>query len=109
MSERPIDTGDESQVKARKRKLTFAQREREKALLTVMGTKEGRSVLWGLWSDAGVNRVSFVPGDPHATSFNEGARNLGNKLLAEVLDLCPDLYLATQKEANAKKEEDKND
>ena len=101
-----FNAGDEVQVKGRKQK---AKREEDRwvnDLRSVMGTEQGRRVFWTLFDRAGITRMSFNPGNPHWTDFNEGARNLGNQFFAEVMAACPDLYLAAMKEANQKKEEE---
>lgn len=42
----------------------------------VFGSPEGKRVLWDLMKKSGFLDKSYVANDPHATSFNEGARNL---------------------------------
>jgi hypothetical protein len=41
-------------------------------------------------------------------AFNEGTRNYGNKLLAAINALCPELYTAMQKEALNGRDSDGN-
>lgn len=105
----PYDAGDEGQVKTRKRKVKTLEMDRANDLLWVMGTPQGRRVMWDLWCKAGIGRMSFNPSNPHWTDFNEGARNLGQMLLDEVTTLCPELYLKAMAEANEKKKEDEAD
>ncbi len=63
----------------------------------LMSTKWGRRIVWRLLEQSGVFRLSF---DTNAISmaFNEGNRNLGNQLLAEITSLCPERYLEMLKE-----------
>jgi hypothetical protein len=68
-------------------------------LKTVLSTRAGRRYLWRLLGQAGVFRLSFVAGAPDATAFNEGARNLGRSVMAEIMDEAPNSFLAMQKEA----------
>lgn len=45
------------------------------------GTPYGRRVLWHMMKMNGFLEKSYVPGDPHGTSFNDGARNVINTIL----------------------------
>lgn len=40
----------------------------------VFSSAEGKRVLWDLMKHSGLMSTSFVPNDPHATSYNEGTR-----------------------------------
>lgn len=48
---------------------------------TVFNTPDGERVLHHLMKTANVTKPSFVPGDPHQTAFNEGARHLALSIL----------------------------
>lgn len=65
----------------------------------VLETKPGRRYLWRKLSEAGCFRQSFVPGEPDATTFNEGRRSLGLGILAEIHELDPSFYLQMMQEA----------
>lgn len=76
------------------------RREREiEDLKAVMGTKEGRRFIWRLLGQAGIFRPSFVAGSPDTTAFNDGARNQGLNLMAEVMSEAPKQFLTMQQEA----------
>lgn len=63
----------------------------------LMSSKRGRRILWRLLEMSGPFRMSF---DTNAMrmAFNEGNRNLGNRLFNEVMTLCPELYPVMAKE-----------
>lgn len=61
-------------------------------LQTLMGEAWGRRIVYRMLDTAGVYTMSYVEGDPHHTSFNEGRRNMGNWLLSQLLALAPDEY-----------------
>lgn len=89
-----------SQDRARKEEETRQRiaAELDAADLTwLMASKKGRRFMWRLLDAAGVTRLSY---DRNALemAFNEGNRNFGNKVLAWILDECPDQYLAMLKE-----------
>ena len=62
----------------------------------VMSDKRGRRVVWRLLEIAGIYRLSYTGDD--RTAFNEGQRNVGLKLLAEVNQHCPAEYMEMLKE-----------
>ena len=63
----------------------------------LMGSKQGRRVMWGLLSECGVFRSSMT-GNSY-TFFNEGARNVGLTQLANIHRVCPERYAAMVKES----------
>lgn len=64
----------------------------------VMGSEQGRRVVWGLLEKGQVFGACFNV-DPHITAFNEGQRNLALVLLQRVMAHCPDQYLTMAAEA----------
>jgi hypothetical protein len=52
-------------------------------LLQFLKTESGRRVLFQIiYVDAGIRGLSFAGEQTHATAFNEGQRNVGQRLLA---------------------------
>ncbi|EPS1421399.1 TPA: hypothetical protein I4G93_26480 [Enterobacter hormaechei subsp. xiangfangensis] len=64
----------------------------------VMGSEQGRRVIWSLLEKGKVFAPCFV-GDSHLTAFNEGQRNLALVLFQRVMAHCPDQYLKMAAEA----------
>ena len=58
----------------------------------VMSSPRGRRFVWWLLSVAGVYRLSFN-NSGSVTAFNEGQRNVGLRLQAEITDSCHTDYL----------------
>ena len=82
---------------AAEREAKGKREENERALeladvLFVMNDPAGRRFMHRQLSHAGVFRVTYVPGDPHQTSFNEGTRSAGLKLLADVMEVASEQY-----------------
>lgn len=95
--EEPLDLGDEAQAKtSRKREKLRNEQDREDVRV-VMSTPGGRRFLARLLERSGINRSSFT-GNAN-TYFNEGQRNLGLFLQAELVDTSPDLYLTMLSES----------
>lgn len=64
----------------------------------VMGSEQGRRVIWSLLEKGQVFGACFNV-DPHITAFNEGQRNLALFLIQRVMAHCPDQYLTMAAEA----------
>lgn len=103
LAEQPYDTSDPVQVNAERKKSARLRRARLEMVKALMDIPAGR--LWfydhlefcHMWSP------SFVMGDPHATSFKEGERNIGNRLLADIMDAAPEKYVVMVQEGKAKR------
>lgn len=70
----------------------------------LMRNRPGRRFMWRVLDACGVFRSSFT-GD-NATFFNEGQRNIGLLLMADINEACPELYATML--AEARKREDDN-
>ena len=71
--------------------------QRHNAFRSVMATAEGRRWIWWLLERCGVFRTSFT-GD-NATFFNEGTRNVGLMVIADINALCPEHFATMMTEA----------
>jgi len=69
----------------------------------VMGSKQGRRFMQRLLSGAGLWRSVFS-NDPVVMAFNEGNRNLGLKMLSDLVEACPEKYFEMLKEHQDTKE-----
>ena len=65
----------------------------------VMGSEQGRRVIWSLLEKGQVFGTCFNV-EPHITAFNEGQRNLALVLFQRVMAHCPDQYLKMAAEAS---------
>lgn len=66
-------------------------------LKSTLQTKAGRNVLWSIMDQANVFGMSYT-GEVNSTIFNEGMRNMGNRLLIQIQQANPDAFLLMQKE-----------
>jgi len=62
----------------------------------LMGNKRGRRIMWRLLEKTGVYRCSFTGNS--TTFFNEGQRNVGLMLTAQIHEHAPDAYALMLKE-----------
>lgn len=94
--ERPFDAGDATQVGERNAKAKNGERERMAGLGTLMGSKQGRAYAWWLLDRCGVFRTSFTGNS--ATFFNEGRRDIGLQVLADIQREFAEQYMQMTKE-----------
>lgn len=101
----PLDIKGQERAKAEKDVRERLAIENEEAdVKWLMSSKRGRRVVWRLLDQTGVFRLSFNPNAMHM-AFAEGNRNFGNRMLALIHSLCPELYSAMVKE----QQHDRND
>lgn len=100
-SERPYDANDPEQVNLRRRKAGRKAKEQRDFLADVMVRKEGREWVWSLLTVTHVFVSSAQPNDPYTTYFREGERNIGLRILSDVMRAAPEMYVLMQEEANA--------
>lgn len=65
-------------------------------LLTVLGTPQGRRFYWRLMTHCGIYKNSFTGNSQ--TFFNEGMRNVGLKLMGDLMENAPEMYILMIKE-----------
>ena len=99
MSYDPLDPRSQERTKAdRDTQSKLARETEESDLKWLMGSKRGRRMVWRLLDQSGVFRLSFNT-NSMTMAFNEGQRNFGNRTLAQIHALCPELYPVMVKEA----------
>ena len=91
------NAADEESVRTRKRKDEQVRDRELHDMRSVMETVEGRRFVWRLLSQAGVFRTSFTGNS--TTFFNEGMRNIGLIVMADVQEACADKYLEMMNES----------
>ncbi|MCM7067944.1 hypothetical protein M8O16_09540 [Enterobacter hormaechei] len=89
---------EEMRIQNERKKHDLEQREKDD-IKFVMGSEQGRRVVWGLLEKGQVFGTCFNV-DPHITAFNEGQRNLALVLFQRVMTHCPDQYLKMAAEAS---------
>ena len=72
----------------------------DKFLGEALDTSAGRAFVWQQLSRCLINQLSFT-GEWGSTAFNEGHRNVGNQLLADVMRVRPGAYALMLKENDA--------
>lgn len=82
---------DEEILQAREEKARLAQKRLDDDFMWLMADPRGRRIVWGQMIESRVFHTTF---DTHGgrMSLNEGMRQHGLHLLADINRLCPSLY-----------------
>lgn len=95
---------DDSQVKEQGKKEKRIRSLELEDMRRILETDYGRRFVWRYLGIAGVFQSSFTGNS--TTFFNEGRREIGLKLLADVTDAKPDAYVQMTLEAKKSEEAD---
>lgn len=85
------NASDEVQVKDAKIKVKMGREQEVNDLKFILATEQGRRFMWRYLEMCGVYRTSFTGSSE--TYFLEGQRNIGLKLIADIVEADPDAYL----------------
>lgn len=91
------NAADPEQVQRAKEKQESLNDQRLNDIREVLNTKRGRRFFWRYLTICGVFRTSNA--DQSQIFFNEGMRNIGLQLLADVNEAAPDAYLLMLRES----------
>lgn len=91
------NAADELQVKEARALEKVSQEIGLKGVSAMMGSKDARGYIFELIEFCGVFKTSFSI--DNRIYFNEGQRNVGLKLIADIQQSCPDLYVKMMNEA----------
>lgn len=99
LAEEPYDAGNNKAVNNARKKSARLRREELEFIKAIMDLPQGRKWMFGRLTDLNLFGNVVVPGDTHATYHNLGAQNFGKKLLQDISEAAPDLYMVMMKEA----------
>lgn len=93
MADKPLveNAADERQIKAASRRLGRNRQQELDDFKQIMSTQVGRRFLWRLLDLTGFQKTSFTGNS--TTFFNEGQRNIGLILWADMNQSCPEMYV----------------
>ena len=100
MTDEPYNAGDRADVREADKLSRIAQRQDLDVTRDIMRTTAGRAWMHRKLTACHIYQTTATPGDAFATYFNEGQRNIGLMLNAEILTACPDEFILMLKEAN---------
>lgn len=97
------NAGDEQQVKKAGDREKFREEERQNDLRYVLAHPRGRRFLWELMSGCRIYEADLIV-DHGCNQYRNGERNIGVRLLNEIIKCDLDSFLIMQKEAYERKE-----
>lgn len=96
----PYDASDPEQVNAARREEGRRLKARRGVLKGILRTPAGRAWLYEMLNMCHIYHTSFIPGQPDASAFREGERNVGLKMAGEASAADPENYLLMVREGN---------
>lgn len=99
MSNKPLvrNAADESQVRGAEVKKKLRDDAEDADLKYILASDQGRRLLWKLLETCGIFKSSFTGSSE--TFFLEGQRNIGLKILADIMRVDPESYLRMYKQS----------
>jgi hypothetical protein len=88
----PSDFDGEAQNEAVKINAENRAKTHEADIKWLMSSPRGRRLAWWLLDKAGVNRTSYS-NSGSAMAFNEGQRNMGLMIQADIVSMAPERYM----------------
>jgi hypothetical protein len=92
-----VNAADPNAVRKSEQKSKSARDRELNDFRFIVQTPEGRRYVWRLLSATGVFRTSFTGNS--TTFFNEGMRNIGLMIMADLNEACPERYQQMMNEA----------
>lgn len=96
MEAKSENASDEGQINKAKQKVESKRDQELNDMRFVLAHPQGRRVMWRMLERCGVYRTSFTGNS--TTFFNEGERNVGLKLLADIEEADLDAYIKMKRE-----------
>jgi len=93
-----VDVSDEKQVRTARRSALAEEREDGERLSLFLGNPIARRWMWKLLENCHTFGTSFSD-NPYRTAFQEGERNVGIRILADIMRYCPNQYSVMCQEA----------
>ena len=84
---------DEKTKKQSAKHHEFIDAQINKAFLELLASSHGGELIWWLLQTGQLHTNPYCQGDPHQTSFNTGALNVGNQILVKILEANPKAYV----------------
>jgi hypothetical protein len=79
-----VNLADAGQVRKRNKKLTARDELRKRFIARLLSDRDGREWMYEKLTSCHIWAPCHVPGDPYSTAFQDGERNAGLRLLADI-------------------------
>lgn len=107
MSETP-NAADSKRVEKSAKVERRSRQQELRDLRGILQNQSGRRFYWRLLEVCGTFELSYLRGDTHETAFREGGRNIGNRLLSDLMEADKTLYSIMAEENTEEPEDDGN-
>jgi len=98
-----FDAGDVNAVTAARKKEVRLRQKRINFVREMMNSEEGRIWVYDILMMGHFSSPTHTPSDPYSTAFKEGERNIANKILYDINEAAPELYMKMLIEGRAEK------
>ena len=99
------NAADRKHIRAAEKAAAIAERQHREVVVEMMATPQRRRYIWEKLAEAHVFSVPFYS-DSGQMYFSEGERNAGTKLLADIMECCPEQFILAMRESNARRTSD---
>ena len=93
------NAADRKSIRRKEKAAKLAEANRQAVVVSLMSTAFGREWVWDTLAQCHCFSTTFS-GDALSSAFAEGERNVGLRLLSDILQACPDQYIQAQRESN---------
>lgn len=93
------NANDRRQIREARRMAKLNERARSVTVTAIMSSILGRQWAYEFLSQCHVFAASFNP-NALSMAYNEGQRNIGLALMADIMAVCPEQYITMMREAN---------
>lgn len=101
MAPQHLDDIEDEQTEAQRIAADNARKTFDADIKWLMSSPRGRRIAWWLLEKAGVSRTSFN-NSGSVMAFNEGQRNIGLMVQAQIVELAPEAYMTMLEEQRKK-------
>jgi hypothetical protein len=95
----PYDAGNRKDVRAAEKQSKLVEQQRREIVTGIMSVAPGRSWMCDLLEHCHIFHTSFHDSS-NRMSFMEGQREVGIRLLSDIMGACPDSYVLMMRERN---------
>jgi hypothetical protein len=95
----PYDAGNRKDVREAEKRARLAEQQRREIVTGIMSVAPGRSWMCDLLEHCHIFHTSYND-LPHRMAFMEGQREVGIRLLTDIMSACADNYVLMMRERN---------
>lgn len=98
-----FDASDDKTVSNARKKMARVKQKRAAFIREMMNTENGRLWVYDILVMGHIAGPVHTPGDPYATAYKDGERNIANKILFDINEFAPEMYMQMLKDGRSEK------